>query len=547
MDKRIASVRHTRAKLATVNRIPEEILVLIFHHYTMPRNQIWKDIFKDLHRLSQVCKHWAKIVHDTPSMWAELDGSFTSEEWERNLRKSVSHPLFVHIDFSNHVEPGLLDAVTTEVKRWHSLWYKGTRPNSNLASLQASPAPSLEWLSLSGDSENEVMEIDVDAIHAPRLKEVRFWHAVPQSWNSSIFHKLRSLVIENLPAKGPQISHLWSTLEACPDLETFRLERVEMKEIDLTRRPRITLNNLKTLELESLRCNVMECFLADLDVPRCTRQAVKPKDRSQSLLDTIVSQVTSSQYHHLQSCRTIHVAVKSGPILNLTLDEVYTFAVDLKLWSTDEDIEAPFGLADILPRLPVADMSTKVVAHISSETKWTTEEATKWFRGLRCAEELVFHNWSCSTDDALEALSTPGPDGEWCCPSLKTITVEDCSPAAVLKLVQERAVQQATKQEQAVKLTGLVIKTVDAMNRKTFLKLQGIIGDGAQWEHFDASPEEVEVEESPDDTGSQEATEQQPTEAEPVSTGEPSEPSVTGTLPEGSTGPTEGDGTTPEA
>ena len=93
-----------------------------------------------------MCKHWATVIKGTPSFWAELDGLLNQDEWERNLRKSEAHPLFLHIEYSFPVKSGLIAAAAAKYSRWQRVWLSDITPNTDLSFLDSSPSPSLELL-----------------------------------------------------------------------------------------------------------------------------------------------------------------------------------------------------------------------------------------------------------------------------------------------------------------------------------------------------------------------------------------------------------------
>lgn len=454
--------RKEQEVVAIINRLPQELLVLIFLQSVEPESDVWGETLRKLQLLALVCKYWLEVIKNTPSFWAELEGDFRRYEWERNLKRSASHPLLIYIDFLQRPRPGFIGAISAEVSRWWYLRLRELDPGADLTFLNDSPIPRLEILTVVGDREIDVVVMNVNNMQAPRLKEISLVHAVPSCWSLPIFRGLRRLRVGLLPTLGPSVSQILEVLESCPSLESLSLLNIQGFGLDGSEAGRrIPLNQLKELVLKSLYSDAVQCLLNSIESPRCRNYEIEPMDHSKTLLRSVALHVSSSFQHYIRSARTVDIAFSYVGRLRLTISEVYSLGVEFPSDREGDGNDSVFDLVGLLFSQTSAETSLQVTASLYLESKWTSEVAMNRLGNLRHVNQLHLSGWSSSCiQSVLIALSESiAGSGEWLCPKLSLLYLPATGTEVeklAQKLVEYRGAVSETN-EMPVGLANLVV------------------------------------------------------------------------------------------
>lgn len=476
--------------LAAINRLPQELLVLVLLAFALPNWRHWPDTLRNLHLLAQVCKYWLALIKEAPPFWAELDGHFRKNEWERNLRKSASHPLSIYIDFSQRPRPGFMVAVSAEVSRWQFLVLSELDPGADIAFLKTSPMPDLETLSLCGDGRIGEVAVDLDGMQAPKLRDLTLWYAAPSRWSASIFCGLRKLKIESLSDLAPPVSQLLDILECCSSLQSLSLDSLDLGELKSGRR--VLLTQLEALHLD-VEDKLMEYLLNTLELPRCRIYRIHPGGYWPTLGRSLGLHLLPSFQHYFQMGNTAGIIIDHFGDLQLTVDSVYSFKIEFHLFGEESNtvVDAMFELVGMLlgQSSTSTELSPEVTATFDPGFSWSKKVAIKRLRNLHHVNSLVLGEKSGDSDVVLQALLNPAPGtGERLCPKLSKLWLKpkaEWTTAALLTLVKSRR-KVPKKSGMPTRLTSLVIdKEAWEEDQATFTAIRRIMGDGLQWPGFE--------------------------------------------------------------
>jgi len=242
LEKTTRTLKHRRNTLAPISRLPPETIAIIFSFLSLPREYMRlltgdkQDILAWL-RVSHVCHRWREIALNQPRFWSRIDfTTLTSAGATELLSRSKMAPLELEANASRAHWGG--DRVEAFGKQLSSHVSRISRLNitADFADLQtmigqlASPAPALEWLSLTIDDEGHLrMGTPSNATiphalfdgTAPRLSRLQLDHC-DISWTSPLFKSLRNLELRMLsqPAR-PSLEEWLDAMEQMPQLDAL--------------------------------------------------------------------------------------------------------------------------------------------------------------------------------------------------------------------------------------------------------------------------------------------------------------------------------------
>ncbi|KAG8914784.1 hypothetical protein FRC01_003911 [Tulasnella sp. 417] len=93
LDRRLARARRQRNTLQPVNKLPPELLSVIFHQ-VLAMVSIF-DHFTSLFNVAKVSGRWWSVIDSTPSLWSYVSSTYPNAGVERALKKSGSSPVSV--------------------------------------------------------------------------------------------------------------------------------------------------------------------------------------------------------------------------------------------------------------------------------------------------------------------------------------------------------------------------------------------------------------------------------------------------------------------
>ena len=242
LEKTTRTLKLRRNALAPISRLPPETIGIIFSFLSLPREYLRllagdkQDILAWL-RVSHVCHRWREIALNQPRFWSRIDfTTLTSAGATEVLSRSKMAPLELEANLSG--VNWASDRVDAFGKQLSSHVSHTTRLNitADFADLQtiveqlASPAPTLEWLSLIVDDEGHLpLGIPSNAIipdalfdgTAPRLSRLQLDHC-NISWTSPLFKSLRILELRMLSQpRRPNLEEWLDAMEQMSQLDTL--------------------------------------------------------------------------------------------------------------------------------------------------------------------------------------------------------------------------------------------------------------------------------------------------------------------------------------
>lgn len=233
LDSHIVAARQKRNGLVPIFRLPEEVLVNIFHislesHLTCG---ITDPPYLDrLKKLASVCSSWLTLVRSTPSLWAVLEASCPITFLPVVLRNSKSSLLNIRSEWGSNalglttddhrkflqavIEPALTE-------RWSSVYIDLPHETGPIKKIMEGSFPNLRSVYF-GPATWRWQQGPVNLLGGDtgRLKELRL-KGVPLQWDAISLSGLRLL---ELKLKAPDSSaKLLDLLAAAPSLESLTL------------------------------------------------------------------------------------------------------------------------------------------------------------------------------------------------------------------------------------------------------------------------------------------------------------------------------------
>ncbi|KDQ07280.1 hypothetical protein BOTBODRAFT_192494 [Botryobasidium botryosum FD-172 SS1] len=261
----MSAVNYKRSQLIPVQRLPEELLSIIFGIVGSSRgNYRFPLIKREPLNLTAVSRTWREVALNTPRLWTKID-AFNARIAPLFIKRSKQLPLQIEIvptsfysspddveednsdDYSEDDSDGsehlnldhaywsqvhyfsqFIELLIPHRGRWSSLTLQPTsRRRGTFARKLTFPVFHLETFCLTSPGWFGVVDESHSAVNlfsevAPRLRDLHLaGHCLPLS--SAIFHGLTSLHLERIRYNRSSVYQLLRALNECPDLEKLAL------------------------------------------------------------------------------------------------------------------------------------------------------------------------------------------------------------------------------------------------------------------------------------------------------------------------------------
>ncbi|KAJ4468288.1 hypothetical protein J3R30DRAFT_3715222 [Lentinula aciculospora] len=239
----LSLIRGVRNLLQPVNKLPPELLTLIFHQTQQhlpdflplpePSPSSWHWL-----TLLQVCRQWRGLIASSPQLWSELDSGTLPE---RFLRRSSTVPLKVYLSLKLHdLSEDILESIASQSRRFRELhldadsWQSSITTSSTIFHQFKFPAPTLASLTLLTDGRDIVNGTlpHMFSGEMPRLKKLCLKHLT--SWPSGYFQGLTHVCLyDQNESTRPTMDEFLDFLVNSPFLEELALVRAGPTRIDV--------------------------------------------------------------------------------------------------------------------------------------------------------------------------------------------------------------------------------------------------------------------------------------------------------------------------
>ncbi|KDQ15520.1 hypothetical protein BOTBODRAFT_145213 [Botryobasidium botryosum FD-172 SS1] len=271
------NIRHNR--LASVNRLPDELLSFIFELAASTARACNDLKLRAQLVLPCVSSRWRRVALGTSGLWASIDQAYSRPLVDHFVAHAKQVPLniaFEPSDFGHSALrefPHLITQLIPHIDRWGSLRVDDISL-TDLEMLVPSPAPLLEELHITfyDGLEDEAAlpkSLRVFAGHTPRLKKLHL-SGLCQRLTSPIYTGLTVLELSDIGFRDDE-NQLISVLAACPALEALCLSYVDFpsstrrEELDTRAFPTpISFPRLHTLDLYCLEEYLTKLVVASI-------------------------------------------------------------------------------------------------------------------------------------------------------------------------------------------------------------------------------------------------------------------------------------------
>ncbi|KAH9922626.1 uncharacterized protein B0H18DRAFT_1017134 [Fomitopsis serialis] len=266
-------VEHTRNILAPINRLPSEILCMIFSRVVMdcPRQSQRNHPSRGKHAIQTVCRLWRQIAISFPVLWSEIELTqrTPTAALHELLQRAGVVPLQVSVFRADHLVK-YIGPHMHRMQRLEVTFEKSSTQNMQLSrrfSLLFQPAPFLNGLHVSTHEDDPylIMMPKLFQGHAPRLSRLSLSRHYLCSTNR--FPNLTHLYLSMQYTFSPSsLEDFLDFLEGSPKLEAIVLEEAGpcilpelLPSFPLSRC--VTLSHLRTLVFDVCRWQVIACVL----------------------------------------------------------------------------------------------------------------------------------------------------------------------------------------------------------------------------------------------------------------------------------------------
>ncbi|KAF5346640.1 hypothetical protein D9758_013208 [Tetrapyrgos nigripes] len=238
-----AAIRGHRNTLQPVNRLPPEILSIIFEHAQLslspflPNIHMYSQEGSEWHSLLHVCRHWRGVIAQTSFLWSTVDSSTLTAPY---LRRSGGSPLTIFLRSPAGLTKEHLDILLPHVSRIKELHFSCPSWDENNSIFDnptlLTPAPLLQSLSVINPYNAFVRDFwslltsvratmpQLFSGETPKLKHLFLEHFT--SWPSNSFTNLTHVCLFNQDRDTlPTTSAFLDFLEGSPKLEELSLIR----------------------------------------------------------------------------------------------------------------------------------------------------------------------------------------------------------------------------------------------------------------------------------------------------------------------------------
>ncbi|KAJ3872711.1 hypothetical protein F5051DRAFT_444931 [Lentinula edodes] len=280
----LSLVRGVRNLLQPVNRLPPELLILIFHQtqqhlsdflpmpHPSPSSWHWLSLL-------QVCRHWRGLIATSPQLWSELDSALLPE---RFLKRSSVVPLKVYLGPKlDNLSEGLLESIAHQSNRFQELhldadsWQSSAATSGTMFHQFKFPAPILTSLTLVTDGRGITNGIlpQMFGGEMPSLKKLCLKHLT--AWPRGYFQSLTHVCLyDQNESTRPTMDEFLDFLASSPSLEELALVRAGPTRTDVGTQlhsplsKTVFLPNLRQLDIgEWSSASLVARFLSHLHLP----------------------------------------------------------------------------------------------------------------------------------------------------------------------------------------------------------------------------------------------------------------------------------------
>ncbi|KAH8993949.1 hypothetical protein EDB92DRAFT_1944230 [Lactarius akahatsu] len=234
----LRTLSHRRNALAPISSLPSEILATIFSFLRLPTSgtsPLGRETDYDLSWLhvTHVCHEWREVALDHPFFWSHVDfTTLTPAGATEILARAKSVPLYLEAYIPDDRRVSTFEKeLQVHVSRICHLAIRAepTRLQGVLKGL-VSPAPTLEYLSLSGEKQWRIDGLQFVPVpvtlfdgSTPRLSRLELRYC-DISWKSPFLRGLKHLKISRLSADAISRLSFWlDALDEMPQLKTLTL------------------------------------------------------------------------------------------------------------------------------------------------------------------------------------------------------------------------------------------------------------------------------------------------------------------------------------
>ncbi|KAK0232531.1 hypothetical protein IW262DRAFT_1450981 [Armillaria fumosa] len=476
-----AMIRGARNALQPINRLPPELLAIIFlmRQEHLPsflpipcvgiyRPRHYRDWLKVLH----VCRHWRAITATYTRLWATIDTDLDPATF---IRRSSKAPLTVYVGIrSGKINQSDLEIILRQTRRIRELhidafkWQTSAAP---LYELLKKPAKSLLSLTILIDGDRNSTPHDLPTLfrgRMPRLKQLCLEHI--STWPKTHFQNLTHVCLYRQDrAFRPCTNDFLDFLEGCPLLEELALidagpTRSTAGDVPAVFSHRVVpLNHLRELNYGSLGYALpITRLLSHLALPASASMYFwgAPLQLPTEELSQLIPDKPSHLHNlcNIKECRLIRSLLSVGSSYQLVA------VVDSVIYICG--LFSPPEVVGMISHYPLNDVDTLVIEErlLNSFSNITT---TMWKDIFGYFPNLTYlrlrpYCLPSPTRNILSALyPTQNPAGsasEIICPLLRSVQIEggdDAVPAAYIALLA------GARREEGSPITDLKISSFD--------------------------------------------------------------------------------------
>ncbi|KAG8990256.1 hypothetical protein FRB90_001843, partial [Tulasnella sp. 427] len=246
-----------RSDVVPIHQLPFELLLYVFQQ-SFRSYRTNKQYYREIFRLSRVCKHWNLVIQASPQLWSKVTGYATVAALSNILELGSSYPIEVECTVRryNRSQPSrqqvlhFFKTVGYTANRWRSLALElGWSPVIDvIRSILQLEAPDLQILILKDEEPRlDFSQVELFRGTSPKLKSVTVG-GVYFRWSQPAFKGLETLCLERL--KLDSIEILLDMLRDCPQLRSLDVKRCDFLAYPSREIPQVSLPYLADLSLD---------------------------------------------------------------------------------------------------------------------------------------------------------------------------------------------------------------------------------------------------------------------------------------------------------
>ena len=408
----------------TVFDLPTELLADILIEVVWDSGS-WMESLRDI---SLVCKVWRDLAAETPAFYTRIDMNYKRPAVKYFLNASRGSPLTITCTnaFYTSQTDSFAELLTPHVSRVQSFEYNGTLTKFLEPLITHARDVNIHY---TGYSNNQTDMLSLTGTEPLRTFSNQ---AVWMDYNSPRLIRLRSLSLNDIRFRSPTMLQILSILDASPCLEVLRLVDIGTNLEDPFREdapelrnpptlPKLHLPFLNTLEMKRIPHHTL--IQISSDVFATAHCVTETENLSAVNLIGFLSKVAlpAAKQHDF----TIHFRrVWEGRQRRMGFERMEDGGVSFDVCPGERELFLT-SLATAISRLPTAR---------PARLNLTTDPGPKRRLGLHLSNQVLNSLATVETislghridaGTLLCRLAKPMDDGEWLCPNLKKVYVED--------------------------------------------------------------------------------------------------------------------------